>query len=780
MDDLGDDDDLFDADLEDVPANTLQQIEQKAISSQRLGYARKRDATGPAEGLRPTHGADPESHTLGEDSITLPPSSDYGFDDEDVIDLDDPAATFGQHDAPFAVGANPFGQQAARIQSHHARDRSGGDHDIRVQQPSADLEAMQKRLAELEQDRIRLSKELDEAKIDVTTKAGAIANLRSRNDRTTKDFEAQIAALRKQQADERAKLKAEIQSAKSDQERVKTSNKFLEHDLADEMERAKRLRGTANGSASITNPVPRATTVTPKKANKHGFADGFDDHEITAISPTKRPEKGRGGTPKAGNKRKRIATASPSTIPNGSPMAIDSPTKPGPAEDDLELEAIALSRLVLKDERIQTMQGLLTLQDKTGRRIVDALGELSFPGDESSIASHLLQGLSTLPVNDAVPASVGIRSICLDLWERCRSINHWKPLGLILDVYMAMLDQESSRTHVMLFERLVVLVSRTCADVAEPRIKQMPQVIPGLPPSDAALAFPDVDDLQILSILQVVASAASLRIERCGAFWQRMDFNFVVLMLNRLQPISHIQIMVQMITASVLEDSFGVRPINAEEQVKQEAHLLDRLSNLLSDKLVSLDSNSRSTATEAAGLRVRIFHAIRAISSTQHGSTALAEHRTFIGRLVRFICDQVSSLSTIPPLPEPETRLIDGQQPTVHFSQDSTLHDKVIASINMAVRILYHLLHDHEIRLSEKLEAVKGGNYKYLIGLSRIAFSERLLGEAGLEDEVVEAANQILDNSLQPAEGEAIVAVMETPGSTHSTRPSASAVSAPK
>jgi hypothetical protein len=53
--------------------------------------------------------------------------------------------------------------------------------------------------------------------------------------------------------------------------------------------------------------------------------------------------------------------------------------------------------------------------------------------------------------------------------------------------------------------------------------------------------------------------------------------------------------------------------------------------------------------------------------------------------------------------------------------------------------------------------------------MSRVAFSEQLVFEAGIETEVVEAAHDILDNVLSPEEGEAIVKAVETPRGTRST-----------
>ncbi|KAF2228236.1 hypothetical protein BDZ85DRAFT_255636 [Elsinoe ampelina] len=782
MDDIDDEDDLFDNDLEDVPANTLERLEQRAVTLSQRPRAGYTDAHAvPTRNYSyDTRTNQIDSHTLDVDSVPNPPSSDYGFDDEDVIDLDDPTVTFGQHDAPFAVGTKPTapaGQQSRhKFQIDH--DLSGGEDLIQAQQDSADLDLLQSRVVELEQERIRLSKELDDAKVDATTKAGAIANLRSRNERTTKDFEAKLAVLRKEQADERAKLRSEIQTAKNDQEKIKTSNKFLEHDLADERERSKRLRGATNGVARAS-AAPMTRSVTPKKTNKHGFADGFDDHEIIAISPTKRLEKDRPGTPKAGNKRKRNAVGSPAAVPNGSPMMIESPARAESNEDHLELEAATFSKLAIKDEQIDTIQQVLRHLAPDGRRTVEVLAEHRFPNDDLTIAGLLLESLAAIPMEDSRPASVAIRNICLDLWDRCLLQKYWAPLPVLLQLFASMLETEPSKTQFLLFERLVSLSAKSCVDVAEPRVKSGALVRQKLTAPEHAPNAILIDDKEILSILLTVATSASFNVEQASAFWQRMEFAFTVLMLNKHQPLQQIHLMLQMIMSSILDDSFGARHVDAEVQAKQESDLLDRLSNLLSDVPTQVLDQQANRPEAVQDLRMEVLRTFRAISTTQHGSTAMAQHRVVLGRLVRFLADQTTLLYTTPPLPMPTITHSDSG-PTVGFPSSPTLHSKIIATVNLAVRILYQMLHDHEIVINEKLLQVPSADHKFIIGLSRIAFSERQLLEAGLEDVVVDAAHEILDKILTPEEGEAVLGAMDTPNSTRSGRPSLSGVSAPE
>lgn len=60
------------------------------------------------------------------------------------------------------------------------------------------------------------------------------------------------------------------------------------------------------------------------------------------------------------------------------------------------------------------------------------------------------------------------------------------------------------------------------------------------------------------------------------------------------------------------------------------------------------------------------------------------------------------------------------------------------------------------IRLQEKVAVIPGGTHKHLVGLTRLAFSEGLVQEAEIEDEVVEYARKLLEEEITPEEGEAL------------------------
>ena len=79
--------------------------------------------------------------------------------------------------------------------------------------------------------------------------------------------------------------------------------------------------------------------------------------------------------------------------------------------------------------------------------------------------------------------------------------------------------------------------------------------------------------------------------------------------------------------------------------------------------------------------------------------------------------------------------------------------------MNQSVRLLYHFTNvyaDEIGNLQEKLSAPPTSVYKYMITLSRLAFSEGIFFERGIDDDVLDCAHQMLEELVTPEEGEAL------------------------
>ena len=138
-------------------------------------------------------------------------------------------------------------------------------------------------------------------------KTGEIAIVRANQVKTEKEYERRLAAMQKMHADEAARQKIEIDSARAERQRIETENRFLKHDAQD-VQRTRTISTDAKDAAKIDDALVDANgspLTTPKKNRIKPFSDGFEDDEIVMLSPSKLAIRAKVGTPKAGAKRKR-------------------------------------------------------------------------------------------------------------------------------------------------------------------------------------------------------------------------------------------------------------------------------------------------------------------------------------------------------------------------------------------------------------------------------------------------------------------------------------------
>lgn len=84
--------------------------------------------------------------------------------------------------------------------------------------------------------------------------------------------------------------------------------------------------------------------------------------------------------------------------------------------------------------------------------------------------------------------------------------------------------------------------------------------------------------------------------------------------------------------------------------------------------------------------------------------------------------------------------------------------------VNHATRLLFHLTSNYanQIDLQAKLRVIPGGTHKYLVGLTRLAFSEGVFFERGIDEDVAECAHQMLETLVNPQEAEALLEAFST------------------
>ncbi|KAI5358077.1 hypothetical protein Slin15195_G064060 [Septoria linicola] len=800
---MDDDDDFFsDDDLAAIPPDTLRQLEEDAVlkstqatratsvvnnhapppppppppplrkqahtaaSLNRPGSVNKNLPWRPPTQSRPSR---PKVPSAPPASAPHPPSSDYGYDDEDVIDLDEPSMVIQP--------ASRHGKSTAALDPETAAAFAAADEELGGSQtfgpwpqaqpvrsvqagPSMDLSAMQARIAELEAQQRRLKQSEHQAKEDARVKAGEIAIVRSNQEKITKQYEARISVMQRLHADETAKAKAELEAQRKEREKMHTDNRFLQHDLARETERAKKATGPAR---------PKSTQLgTPRKGRKGARGDGFDDDQVRMASPSRsfHRERSRGDqTPKAGAKRKRPAHDSPVAL-----SFTQQPPQPLRTESTEQTTAsfgsTAPEQVVVKqDTSFMFMQLILNHCPHEGHEAtVQSLAKYSFPSTPAkTLSSTFIHDISyrSAGSEDSLPL-VTSRAL-LKLWSKCLEDKYFAPFYLILEMLSSILRTERASIKARLLEEAIPLCSRTIDFIAVPisRALRNPTFAEGMGTEAFEKLAEELDVQRVMELLHTLCAAASLVPDRIETFWSTIDFAFMLQMLGKAQPISQIISVLQMLTTSAGSLTFGVISRDTTKQRDLERATIERLTNLLFEVPEAPKDEEPYSVEEIQELRLEVMKVFREMCYTDHGGLLLVQQRSAIGRFVRFLDAQMGRLYHV--------------RPTVGLSPGSEdelrAHDLIIKSINMVVRMLYHLLRTYDVDIVPKLHAVHGGYHKFLISLTRVAFSEQLCFEAGIEDETAEAAHNILDNVLGPEDGDAVMKAIETPRGTRGSAP---------
>jgi hypothetical protein len=198
-------------------------------------------------------------------------------------------------------------------------------------------------------DNLTLRRTLDEATSTVQSKTGENAILRQKLEKQTKDSNQKQSTIRQLYQEQLAKQKAETERIKSENQKVITDNRFLEHDLALEAGRAKQLQRNlkAGGLSGRASPVS-----TPKKNRTLPFRDGFDDDDVITLSPSK--TRSKPSTPKGGTKRKRLGNDQSPIQPPALPLS-DTKVAPSPLQRSAETTFAPdlLSKLSIEEDNLQ-------------------------------------------------------------------------------------------------------------------------------------------------------------------------------------------------------------------------------------------------------------------------------------------------------------------------------------------------------------------------------------------------------------------------------------------
>ena len=111
------------------------------------------------------------------------------------------------------------------------------------------------------------------------------------------------------------------------------------------------------------------------------------------------------------------------------------------------------------------------------------------------------------------------------------------------------------------------------------------------------------------------------------------------------QPIDEIHIALDLLRASVLENTFAmIRSAVDGDQETSEQGLIQIMSSLFVEAPRVLEGRNPYDVTEIARLRLRVLSLMEKMCETDHGGEALAKCVNVFVRLIRLMNDEIASL----------------------------------------------------------------------------------------------------------------------------------------
>ena len=162
---------------------------------------------------------------------------------------------------------------------------------------------------------------------------------------------------------------------------------------------------------------------------------------------------------------------------------------------------------------------------------------------------------------------------------------------------------------------------------------------------------------------------------------------------------------------------------------------------MLSEPAIPDEGVEPYTAHDICAMRLEVLLLLESLafnpmaSSQKHASTILALHPNALARLFRSMHDELDALYSSPP--------------------ESDLR---VALVNGLMRLVFGVTRQHGplINMQEKLACVSGSKQKHLVVLTRLAFCDGTVLEAGIDDETVDMAHELLEEWTNPQEAESL------------------------
>lgn len=534
-------------------------------------------------------------------------------------------------------------------------------------------------------------------------------------------------------AEEASKHKKEIEAATSEGNVLATANVFLQHDLAEEARQLRNYR-------TKQRVEEKAPPVTPKKSRILPFRDGFDDDEMAVVSPSKTAARSKRATPTVPGKRKRQPSQdSPLPLqlsPAGRELLMADATV-GDAGTLLDAERDSM-KAHARDQRL-TKQLLNHRPLPDGETDLEMLSKLSFPSEPNrSLSSILMDQLARLDLGSPVVEYIYAIG---PLWQRALTERLYEPVPRFSSITRCVLMISDVPLH-DLIPPLVGVLQDTVEVNAVPRFRYSPaareknRLARQTPQSDLE---PRVSSTEALSLLYQIACELLHVRGALESFWRHIRHTFILLMLHGSQLLKDITILLQLLSTSIRSDSFGPVLSNPQDQTNVQRWIVDRLTHMLSESAQPDEDMEAYTAYDICAMRVEVLSLLEVLTfspttpSRNHGSNILADHPNALPRLFRCMHDELDALYSFPPE-----------------------RDLRVSLVNGLMRLIFGVMRRHgsNISLQNKLACVSGSKQKHLVVLTRLAFCDGSILEAGIDDDTVDMAHELLEEWTNPQEAD--------------------------
>ncbi|CAL5870423.1 uncharacterized protein PFLUO_LOCUS4659 [Penicillium psychrofluorescens] len=711
---MDDDDDYFSDDFDSLPPGTLYQLEQSAYQATQAQRQHQSTTLKPPPPLH--SGLTNEYGTLEVGELEAEVYDNVGAA---------PARPLGG-----AVTADAGGWATSGIMERTMEDPMELDDKSGEVLAYGELNA---RLKQLAQERDQMKRDLEDAKRQTETKAGEISIIRSKQAKMVQEYDRQLALLRNSMTEEAAKHKREVDAAMTEGKMLATENMFLQHDLVDETYQLRNHK--AKHKAEEKGPP-----VTPKKSRVLPFRDGFDDEEIAMVSPSKSARSKR-ATPSVPGKRKRQASQdSPAPlqlISVDEPMIIDVPAD-APEKVPEERKSAETGRY---NQRLA--KRLLNHRMLPGEETdIEAMAKMAFPAEpKRPMSSIFLDEMARLDTGNYV---VEYAQSITKLWQHAIKERFYKPVPRFVAIarFILVIDETPLQE---LITALVGVLQDSVEVNAVPRFRYSPaaareraRTLRQTPQSDLQ---PLVDSTEALRLLFHIACEVLHVKAALEGFWREIRHTFILVMLHGSQPLRDIVLILNLLSTSIRPESFGPIMSDEEGQADVQKWIVDRLTFMLSESTQPDEGVDPYTPFDICAMRLEVLHLLETLAfnpafpAQEHGSAIIAAHPNALARLFRSMHDELDALYSSPP--EQDLR---------------------VALVNGLMRLIFGVMRRHGpfINMQEKLACVSGSKQKHLVVLTRLAFCDGSVLEAGIDDETVDMAHELLEEWANPQEAESL------------------------